>query len=145
MPKPGVGKCCSSADLPSSLVEEGDAGLKIFPRRLCYGGICCLITVTVILSINKTLYNTVIFSLLLTNTEVLLIPEFAVRHSFLFLLPSLPFYPAVFFSVPWFQREAGNKSSWQLSCHPPFSSPGFLPLYLMESVPPGFKAVENWG
>lgn len=58
---------------------------------MSYRGVCCLITVTVILSINKTLYSTVVFSLLVTNTEVLLTPKFPLRHNSLFLPPSLPF------------------------------------------------------
>ena len=92
-------------------MEEGDTGLKIFPYRQSYGGVCCLITVTVTLSVNKTLYNTAVFSLLVTNTEVLLTPKFPLRHDSLFLPRFFPFYLAGFFSVLLFQKEAGNKSS----------------------------------
>lgn len=68
----------------------------------------------------------------MANTDILLTPKFPVRHNSLLL----PFLPSGLFSVPQFQREAGNKSSWKLNCHPPFSSPCFLPLYLMEGILP---------
>lgn len=101
---------------------------------LSYGGVCCLITVTVTLPVNKPLYSTAVSSLLVTNTEVLLTPKFPLRHNSLFLHPSFPFCPAGFFSVPQFQREAENKLSWKLSLHPPFWSPCFLPLYITGSI-----------
>lgn len=129
MSKLGIGKCCSPAEsyvLPWCRKET--QGSRFFSLRLPYGGVCCLVTVTVILSINKNLYDTAVFSLLLINTEVLLTHEFPLRHSSPSFTSLPPILPSRLFPVPQFQREAGNKS-WKLICHPLFSSSYFLPLH----------------
>lgn len=97
----------------------------MFPHRRPYGGVCCLITATIILPVNKTFHNTAVFSLLVTNTEVLLTTEFPCRHDSLFFTPSFPFYQVGFF----FCAPISETNRKQIVMETQLSSPLFISLF----------------
>lgn len=82
----------------------------MFPHGRSYGGVCCLVTATVILPVNKTLHNTVVFSLLVTNTEGLLTTKFPLSLDSLFLPPP-SLLQVGFFLCPSFREKQ------ETNCH----------------------------